>query len=242
MRAQGTERKTVARGADARLIFAAATLMSFAAGACFAQPPGAPAAANTAGLSDKDRPAAGLSLGPRSANPQALLARIRDAGIPLNEIREQSINLFVEATRPRFMPHSSVDLRHPSSISGKQFNPAGAYLRPRPDWLAFYVGTMEPLIHLFKVDMEEAGQADNQSGLSPAVAGKLAPLKRQWHADVADLDSHLTGLFNLLATAPEIDNGAVAREAAAMFEITRRMEKARHRAFKIVLEGYKRTG
>src|SRR6185369_8528219 len=77
--------------------------------------------------------------------PQELtLNDVQDAGICLNLIRQQAINIYVEAARTQVTLQSNGEIPEiktiPISTSAKEFLPA------RQQWLVYYLGFMEPVI------------------------------------------------------------------------------------------------
>lgn len=189
-----------------------------------------------------DRPAlAGDRLLVQASGPTSLsdscpdsinLDGLRDVGFAINLVRQQALNIFLEATRKSVSFDSSPDTLSPSKISSKNIDRSAKYLQPRVEWLVYYVGTMEPIIHLLKDDLKLM-RAKEQKLLIPAgTEKKLEPLFDVWTGDVKELDAHLSRISDLIGKPDE--NVEIAQQSVAMFDVTNSLDTARKRAFKII--------
>ncbi|MCC7531422.1 MAG: hypothetical protein IT342_23165 [Candidatus Melainabacteria bacterium] len=81
------------------------------------------------------------------------LGDLRDIGLTIMQIKQQSINIFLEVTRKEVPKSARPDLVSVDKISMIDVKPDSSYLPTRPEWLVFYVGAMEPIIRLLGADV-----------------------------------------------------------------------------------------
>ncbi len=162
------------------------------------------------------------------------LDHIRDAGLALQEIQRDVIYIFLESTRKPMLNSSKPDIVIPNTISAKNLHNDKAFNPARAEWLVYYIGILEPIIKLFENDVKDTRNG-YRTLLIPEGTRRLAePLWRTWANDVDKLNEHLTQLNALVEETGQIKNIAIAKEAAAMFEISQQMEKKRRKGYSLV--------
>ena len=116
------------------------------------------------------------------------------------------------------------------SITG--LDPNAKYLPTRPEWLTFYVGTMEPIIHLFKEDVKDAETGVQKIVVPKKVKDKFEKVFDAYENAVEQLNTHLTTIYNQIG---EPDNNVkIAKEAVKIFEVAEEIEKDRQIAFHLL--------
>jgi hypothetical protein len=162
------------------------------------------------------------------------LDHLRDAGLALHEIQRDVIYIFLEATRKPTLKTRQADIVIPSTISAKNLEDDSSFNPVRAEWLVYYIGILEPIIKLLENDVNDTRNG-YRTLLIPEGAGRLAePLWRTWANDVDKLNQRLSQLNDSIEETGKTQNTAIAREAAAMFEITQQMEKSRKKGYNLV--------
>src|SRR5579883_464809 len=106
-------------------------------------------------------PSAAVPLaGSNDGNIYADLGRLRDWGLNIRQIKQQALNLYLEATRTEPSPNEGPDLNVPSEIPKSEKLDLSKCLPPRPEWIAYYLNSMEPLAEFIHVKLKasEAGK------------------------------------------------------------------------------------
>ncbi len=175
------------------------------------------------------------SLSGKGPTEQQLLTLncLRDSAMSLQQIKQQAINIYLEATRTDVQPQDNSDFLCPKSISDKLLAKSVHYLPPRIEWLYFYVGTMEPVIQLFTDDISDTKTGMTKVFVPTAAKESLSPLWQQWSAGIQGLNDHLNAIYKL-ANEDKPDNIAIARHAVAMYKIGNDLERARAKATEII--------
>ena len=160
------------------------------------------------------------------------LSDLRDSGLSLNQIRQQSINIFMEASRSECCQSSKEVLLVPTSISDKDVDAIAKCnpMAPRPQWLIFYVATIEPIIKLFVQDVHDTKAGVSQILVPSSSKEQLLPLWDEWTAGINGINSELTEINNLIDDG-KAENAALAKHAKAMFDYTESLERTRQKAF-----------
>ncbi len=162
------------------------------------------------------------------------LDHIRDAGLALHEIERDVIYIFLEATRKPVIKSNKPDIVIPEKISMEAIGDNASYNPVRAEWLVYYIGILEPVIRLFQNDVNDT-RSGYRTLLIPDGARKLAePLWRNWTDDVDRLNEHLGKLNELIDETGKTQNSQIAKEAVAMFDIARQMERNRKKGYKLV--------
>jgi hypothetical protein len=207
--------------------------------AAFAQkPPGDSVPNNVKFEHSGDHNSAALSSG---RSDELTLGDLRDSGIALNQIRQEAINIFLEATRTQCDKTTRSELIIPNSITEKDLevaNKANSYQAPRPEWLFYYVGTMEPIISMLSQDVHNVKAGLSKMLVPASTLDKLQPHWNEWITGIADINKELTEISKLIDSA-EPSNAALAKHAAAMYHLTEKLEHTRQKAFLIIRDATK---
>jgi hypothetical protein len=154
---------------------------------------------------------------------------LRDTGLSLQQIEQQSINVYLEVTRRDVQPRDKFELVYPKSISDKELSKTLHYLQPRSEWLYYYVGTMEPIIHLFAQDVSDTKAGVTRVFVPKAIKTEMSPLWQEWSIGIQNLNEHLSAIYQLV-NEDKLDNIAIGKHAVAMFKIGKSLENTRQKA------------
>jgi hypothetical protein len=129
----------------------------------------------------------------------------------------------------------------PNSITEKDLEVAtktNSYQAPRPEWLFYYVGTMEPIISMLTHDVHNVKAGLSKMLVPASTLDKLQPNWNEWITGIADINKELTEISNLVDSA-EPSNAALAKHAAALYNSTEKLEHTRQKAFLIIRDATK---
>jgi hypothetical protein len=176
------------------------------------------------------------------ATADKMLNDLRDTRLSLNQLKQQAINLFLEATRiPMTVDDAPVE-QSPVSISSAMLDANKKYLAPRKEWLVLYVNMLEPIVHLLCQDISDVDT--NGLGVSKAIADRVNPLWKTWRADVLAINKALDQVQDSLPVGSDPDsadsNSVIAKAALEIFQRAEDLEKVRYQSALISIEEYKK--
>ncbi len=151
----------------------------------------------------------------------------------LNQIRQQAIYIFLEATRKLCDNSSRFELAVPSAIADKDIEGNAAkndYLAPRAQWLVYYVGTIEPIISLFIQDVRDTKSGATKLLVPEDAKDKLMPLWHEWEDGIDGINKELTAINSLIGDG-QPENINLAKHAVNIFKYTEDLERTRQKAF-----------
>lgn len=193
-------------------------------------------------------PATGLLLKKRTASdaeqmsPECMLSDLRDTRLSLNQLKQQAINLFLEATRISMTVDDAPVEQSPTSISLQMFDANKKYLAPRKEWLVLYVNTLEPIVHLLSEDINDVDP--NGRSVSKVIEERINPLWNTWRDQVIAINKSLDQVQGSLPVGDDEEsadsNTVIAKAALDMFQRAEELEKVRYRAALILIEEYKK--
>jgi hypothetical protein len=158
---------------------------------------------------------------------------LRDSGFTLQQLRQESIHLFQEATRTPVCSSTKPEVIYPHRISDKTLSEKTTYLPARLEWLMYYIGTMEPIIELFQEDIKDVRAGVMKRLVPKGTKDSFEPLIADWNVNITALNEHLDRL-NTLTSQTKLDNLQIAKEAVAMYAIIERLEATRRKAFALI--------
>ena len=193
-------------------------------------------------------PTAGLTLkkstnsNAKPVSAEAMLSDLRDTRLSLNQLKQQAINLFLEATRITMTVNDAPVEQSPTSISLPMLDAKKAYQAPRKEWLVLYVNTLEPIVHLLCEDIQDVDTHGHS--VSKTIEERVNPLWDKWRDDVLSINKSLDEVQESLPVgADEESAGAnivIAKAALNMFQKAEELEKVRYQAALILIEEYKK--
>ena len=167
--------------------------------------------------------------------PDEMLSDLRDTRLSIGQVKQQAVNLFLEATRVVIKPGDSALHFSPTTISAEMLSEKKKYLTPRKDWLIFYMNTLEPIIQLLTDDINDVDT--NGRAVPPNIEAKINPIWKTWQADVRAINRSLDEMQELIAP----DSGTnipLAKTALAIYEKAVQLEKVRYSAHELMSNEY----
>lgn len=163
------------------------------------------------------------------------LSEIRDIGLTLQQIKGEAIHVYLEAARKPVPLNDDAKLVEPKSIPVSDLVIDRTCEPVRHDWLVFFVGTMEPIVHLLTNGVEQVENEETKL-VMPNVEKEIADkLWHEWAQGIQDLDKDLDNMSELL-NSEKIDNKVLADQAVAIFNSCQKLEDVRVRVHKVVQE------
>lgn len=160
------------------------------------------------------------------------LGDLRDVGLAIMQIKQQSINIFLDVTRKDLTWTSSPGIAFVSRISASDLHPNAKYLPTRPEWLTFYVGAMEPIIRLLQSDVKDVEDGVAKPLVPRGCKEKFEKYYLEYKSDVVKLNEHLSKIYD--GIGDKHNNLELARQAIYMYEVADDMEKKRVGAFQLM--------
>lgn len=181
-------------------------------------------AASTGSKSEADANAAELSL---------TVDDINDLGFALQRIRQQAINIYVEATRKRAESEISAQIPNLNAVPTELPKEQSKLLPFRRPWLVYFITTLEPLVHLLKEDLKEVESGARKIDVTPEQRKALDPYLKEWAVGVNHLDECLVHSAELIEDAGK-NNVALAKLASDLDKEVVKLEQVREKAFDVV--------
>jgi len=153
---------------------------------------------------------------------------IQDLAHTLQRIRQQAINIYVEATRPKTYRH---ELNVPclSSMPTIPLKDQNAYLPLRPGWLMFFIGTMEPLVQILNEDLKHIDEKTERSVMSSQDRSEWQGIVNEWKSGIHELNDQLNVCASLLDDAAP-GNVEVAKAATSIDSQVSTLDHILHKA------------
>ncbi len=168
------------------------------------------------------------------------LTDLRDIGLCLIQIKSQAVNVYLEATREEVPVDAQPKVNVPANLSELKFDKATKYMKPRPDWMFFYIGTLEPILHLFGQDVKVSLTADNKVLIPKGTTEQFKRLFVEYETVVAQMNKHVSQIHELVTQ--EDNNIPLAKEAISLKQLAEELEKARVEAFELIRDADKSKG
>lgn len=167
--------------------------------------------------------------------PEEMLSDLRDTRLSVGQVKQQAINLFLEATRVVVMPGDPALHFSPTAIDEALLDPKKHYMPPRKDWLVFYMNTLEPIVQLLTDDIHDVDT--NGRSVPPNIEAKINPLWKNWQNDVRAINSSLDEMQELIGQ-DEGTNIPLARTALSIYNKAIDLEKVRYDAYEMMSKEY----
>lgn len=181
---------------------------------------------------------AATTAGVQGALEPLSLNDIQDAGILLNHIKRQAINIYEEASRTPVPLNASPNIPDIKSIP---ISPGSdRYMPPRREWLMFFLGTMEPVIRDLSKEVTDIQSGAKGLVIPEGVQATLDPLWQAWAADTQKMNHHLDELVPLFEDAPH-NNLKIQKVAVAVFDDVQNLEKIRRQVF-VAMQKIQKSG
>ncbi|CAM6002438.1 unnamed protein product [Sphagnum balticum] len=165
---------------------------------------------------------------------------VNDLGFTLQRIRQQAINIYVEALRKKDSPEVSADLPKLNEVPEQLPKDTYNLLPFRRPWLVYFITALEPLIHLLKEDEREIEQNVKSLDVSDDNKKQLEPLLLDWRKCVDQMDLQLSATSELIENA-EKSNLELAKLASQLDQNVSKLEDLRDQCFRIVYNLQRKT-
>lgn len=163
------------------------------------------------------------------------LDEMNDVGYALQRLRQQAINIYIEATRKRGAPEVTSELpnllRVPNKIPATQ---KGLVPFRRP-WLVYFVANMEPLLHLLKEEVKEIENGTAAKDVEEKRRARLQPLLEKSRVAVKKIEEQVARITAMIEDAAQ-SNIAIATAAQEMDRQLEYLEHIRDEAFDIAYD------
>jgi hypothetical protein len=155
--------------------------------------------------------AAGRSGLDATASNVMSLDDIQDVAVTLHHIRHKAIGIFVEATRKK-VTHLDLNYIQSSLMPKTNFEDSKYYLPLRKPWLAYFIGTMEPLVNILNAQLSHLDEIAKRNAIPAAKMPEWQSIVSDWTDAVHGLNKQLDVCAQLLDEQSP-DNVAVAKSA-----------------------------
>jgi len=137
---------------------------------------------------------------------------IQDVAYTLQRIRQQAINVYVEATRHKLRRYE-LNIPSLSSMPATPLEDQNAYLPLRKGWLVFFIGTMEPLVQILNEHLRRIDERTAQLGIPSQYLPEWQGLVKEWTHAIHGLDDQLNICASLLddSSAGNVEVAKAAR-------------------------------
>jgi hypothetical protein len=122
---------------------------------------------------------------------------IQDVAFTLQRIRQQAINVYVEATRKK-VQHYELNIPSLSSMPTAPLEDQSAYLPLRKGWLVFFIGTMEPLVQILNEHLKRLDERTAQSGMPSQYLPEWQGIVKDWKSAIQGLNDQLNVCASLV--------------------------------------------
>jgi hypothetical protein len=139
---------------------------------------------------------------------------IQDVADTLQHIRHKAIGVFEEATR-RKVTHFDINRLQSNSMPKTTFEESKYYLPLRKAWLAYFIGTMEPLVNILNAQLTHLDEVAKRNAIPASKMSEWHSIVNDWTNAVHGLDKQLDVCAELL-DEPSPGNVDVAKSAQAI--------------------------
>jgi hypothetical protein len=160
---------------------------------------------------------------------------VRDTGLTLQQIKNEAVHIYLEATRKPVAPDADPKLIEPRIITAADFSPDKSNLPVRREWIAFFVGSMEPIIHLLVEDISAVENETKKLVLPNGDDAKVTEDWKEWAQAVKDLNTETDKMSDIL-NSDKMVNKAIAEQAIAIYNTAQKAEDTRVKVHKLVQE------
>lgn len=168
-----------------------------------------------------------------TAGKNLSLDNIQDLAFTLQRIRQQAINIYVEATRKNVY---RFDLNVPSlsAMPTTELEDQSAYLPLRQGWIAFFIGTMEPLVDILNQHLKSLDQRTEEAKVPASIRPEWNGIVGEWTNAIKRLNEQLDVCTELLNNKGPGGNLKVAKAAKAIDSDVSVLDTILHKASKFL--------
>jgi hypothetical protein len=154
--------------------------------------------AGSSGTNTARAPEAGEEIAKGSGDLAVENTNIEDLAYTLQRIRQQAINIYIESTRKKLKCYE-LNIVSLSTMPTTPLESQSAYLPLRKAWLAFFIGTMEPLVQILNENIKHLDEKTEQCQMP-------SHCHNEWHAIVSDWKSAINQLNDQLNVCASLIN------------------------------------
>jgi hypothetical protein len=158
---------------------------------------------------------------------------INDIAYALQRVRQQAINIYVEAIRKIDSPAVTVELPTLTRVPAVVPKDMTGLLPFRRPWLVYFITSLEPLVHLLKQDINDIATGARKLRVEPETRQAIDPLIKEG-ARVADRISDKLAALAALVEDADKSNIELARIAYELDSEVSTLEKIRDKCFTLV--------
>ena len=171
--------------------------------------------------------------GPTEGTIEADLNAVRDLGLNNRQIKQQALNLYIEATRTDRSPLDGPDLNVPSTIPESTNLDYSKCLPPRPEWVAYFLNTIEPLTQFIQGRLR-AWESSKICFLVPkGTSTELKPLRTEIHTTLLKLEKDLDSLHEIFE-GDTITNQELVEVSRKIYDDATTYEELRQRFYEVI--------
>jgi|AGTN01.1.fsa_nt_gi hypothetical protein len=164
------------------------------------------------------------------------LTRLRDTGLAIRQIRQQALNIYLEATRKELKPTDKCAIADPVPENVDMTKEeCGAYLPPRKEWLVVYLTAIEPVSQLLRKWQGSLNTGTVVRTVPKGTAAKFRPVNKQFFEEALKIEKHLDALHDIFE-AEQSDNVKLAEVSKGLLNSAKNLEKLREQEFEILKE------
>ena len=156
---------------------------------------------------------------------------IQDVADTLQHIRHKAIGVFEEATRKK-ITHLNINRLQSNSMPKTTFEDSKYYLPLRKAWLAYFIGTMEPLVNILNAQLNHLDEIAKRNAIPASKMPEWRGIVTDWTNAVHGLDKELDVCAQLL-DEPSPGNIEVAKSAQAIDQQVSELQSILLRANKL---------
>jgi len=168
-------------------------------------------------------------LPPVSAS-QLPLEDLHDVGYILLLIKQQAVDIYAEAARLKTV--SDATIQPLNAIPQQPRLEESAYKPLRKAWIVFFIGTMEPLVHLLDEGLKDINSGAVELKVPVAKKPELDRMTAKIGDSLAAINKHLNTCADVLDTN-DSDNLIIADQARAIADEVAKAEDVRRQAVKM---------
>jgi hypothetical protein len=166
------------------------------------------------------------------------LGDLRDMGMCINQIQQQTINIYMEATRKPVPSHATAHLEDLKAITRGDIDATCRYEPVRPEWMTYYIGVMEPIMQLFQADLDDTKSGATQMIVPKDTVEEFTSMFAPYDNAITQMNQHLDVIHSAVANPHA--NVKIAQEAVKLYDVTKQLESIRRRAFELLKKSGKK--
>lgn len=167
-----------------------------------------------------------------SDSPVLTLGDLRDVGLSIMLIQQLAKNIYLEVTRKPVPASASPHIEDLKLIKSGNIEDASKYEPVRSEWIQYYVGTMEPIVHLLQADIDNTKSGAKELLVPKGTKAAFQKLLNQYDGYMKELNDHISEIFEDRGDSKS--NVAIAQEAVKLYDVTEKLESIRKKGFNLI--------